>query len=158
MKFKHWIFIMDIETAIKQKKPFTTNRQKATVNLIYTYGWWMGVLRTFFKPFNLTTQQFNILRILKGAGKPLSTSEIRERMLDSNSDTTRIIDRMVRKDLVEKRVCPNDRRLVDVTLSISGEAVLEKVNSEMKSLDGRVSGLSETEAAALSNLLDKMRG
>ncbi len=149
---------MNIEKAIKQKRPFRSNRHKVTVNLIYTYGWWMAVLRSFFKPYKITTQQFNILRILKGADGPLSTSDIRERMLDSNSDTTRIIDRMVAKSLVVKKTCPQDKRLVDVTLSDKGMILLNRINENMPLLDRAIEHLSEDEAEELSRLLDKMRG
>lgn len=151
-------FLMKIEEAIKQKRPFRSNKQKATVNLMYTHGWWMSELRHFFKPFELTTQQFNILRILKGASAPLSTSDIRDRMLDAKSDITRIIDRMIKKGLVIKKTCSSDRRLVDVYMSKEGSQVLTQVNEKMEELDQKVSHLSESEAEQLSELLDKMRG
>ena len=149
---------MTIEEAIQQKKPFANHKQKVSVNLMYTYSWWISKSRAFFRSFDLTAQQYNILRILKGAGKPISTSVIRQRMLDKMSDTPRILERMLKKDLVHKQVCPRDRRLVDVTISQKGLNLLDMVNQKMNVLDGVLNNLNEEEAETLSRLLDKMRG
>ena len=115
---------MGIEKDINQVA-FRNNAQKATVNFIYTYNWLNEKMRYFFDREDITPQQFNILRILRGAGKPISTLQIRQRMLDKMSDTSRIVDRLVIKDLVKKNSCPNDKRLVDVSITEKGIKLLE---------------------------------
>src|SRR5215831_20447035 len=111
---------MSIEKDISQRK-FTSEFQKAMVNLVYTHNWMMEKMKVFFEKADLTTQQFNILRILRGAGEPLSTLQIRQRMLDKMSDTSRIVDRLIKKGLVKKNVCKADRRLVDVIITEKGK-------------------------------------
>src|ERR1700750_2486811 len=111
---------MSIEKDISQRK-FSTEYQKAMVNLIYTHNWMMERVKLFFEKMHLKSQQFNILRILRGAGQPLSTLQIRQRMLDKMSDTSRIVDRLLVKELVRKTVCKQDRRLVDIIISEKGK-------------------------------------
>ena len=95
--------MMGIEQEIHQQT-FRNTRQKAMVNLLYTYGWAIEQIKNFLAQEDITHQQFNILRILRGAHpNPLSTLQIRERMLDKMSDTSRIVDRLIVKDLVKKR-------------------------------------------------------
>ena len=108
---------MSIEIEIKQNIPFTDEREKALVNLIYTQNWLNHHLKLFFKPYDITPKQYNILRILRGTNRAMSTSEIRRRMLDKMSDISRIIDRMVKKQVVKKKICPSDKRLVDIEIT-----------------------------------------
>ncbi len=149
---------MKIEEAIRQKKPFRNPYQKAVVNLIFTTNWLTDHIRTHLKPFGITMQQYNVLRILRGAGKPISTSDIRDRLLDKMADTSRMVDRLCQKGLVIRSVCPGDKRLVDVTLSDAGEALLAKLDQQDDAMDKALQRLSETEAEQLSALLDKIRG
>ena len=149
---------MRIEEEIKQVKPFKSPHQKAAVNLMYTHGWLLEHMRNFFLPFGITVKQFNILRILNGAGQPISTSTIRERLIDKMSDTTRIINRMIDKELVEKKECKSDKRLVDITISSKGKKVLKQVDSKSADLDKMLKHLSSKESKQLNDLLDKMRG
>src|SRR5690606_30510293 len=102
--------LMSIENDIQQTH-FDNEYQKMNINIICTYNWMMQQSRRFFEKADLTMQQFNILRILRGAGKPLSTLQIRQRMLDKMSDTSRIVDRLIKKELAEKVVSRTDRRL-----------------------------------------------
>lgn len=148
---------MKIEEAIKQTKAFNSVYQKAGVNLMYTNSWYTAKLKSFFKSFGLTVKQYNILRILKGAGKPVSTSFIRERLLDKMSDVSRIIDRMYDKNLVNKEVCSNDKRLVDIGLTQVGEKKLTEVGDQAETMDNMFNALSIEEAELLNALLDKLR-
>ncbi|GAA4343282.1 MarR family winged helix-turn-helix transcriptional regulator [Flaviaesturariibacter amylovorans] len=149
---------MGIEQDIHQKK-FVSAKQKAMINLLYTYGWIMERVKHFLASEDITHQQFNILRILRGAApEPLSTLQIRERMLDKMSDTSRIVDRLVAKELVQKCTCPKDKRLVDVTISPKGLALLEKIDKEGDHIEEIMGRLSEAEATQLSNMLDQLRG
>ena len=106
---------------------------------------------------NLTQQQYNMLRILKGSPKPLSTLQIRERMLDKMSDTSRIVDRLVAKGLVEKKVNQLDKRLVDVIISIKGRELIEWMDNYAYEIDDVLKNLSVEEATQLNTLLDKAR-
>lgn len=149
---------MRIEDEIQQTKPFRSDYQKAAVNMLYTQGWIMEHMRKLFQPFDITVKQYNILRILKGAGKPISTSVIRERLIDKMSDTTRIIDRMLAKGLVEKNNCKSDKRLVDITISEKGIALLKKIEKKTKEMDRIFKALTLKETQELNFLLDKLRG
>ena len=147
---------MGIEKDISQAK-FRSEYQKATINLIYTFNWMNERLKTMLDQYDITPQQFNILRILRGAGKPISTLQIRQRMLDKMSDTSRIVDRLLKKGLVQKVVCEGDRRLVDVTISASGLALLERIDVHQDEMDSVFKNLDEEQAITLNNLLDKIR-
>jgi DNA-binding MarR family transcriptional regulator len=147
---------MSLEKDIQQPK-FRNEFQKTVINLIYTYNWITERSKLFFDKADITPQQFNILRILRGAGKPMSTLQIRQRMLDKMSDTSRIVDRLLKKSLVKKVVCKADRRLVDVTISEKGLALLEKLDGYNDEMDSMLAGLSEEEAKTLNFLLDKLR-
>jgi len=147
---------MSIEKDISQRK-FNSEFQKAMVNLMYTHNWMMERVKLFFDKTDLTPQQFNILRILRGAGQPLSTLQIRQRMLDKMSDTSRIVDRLIKKGLTKKVVCKSDRRLVDVTISEKGLKLLEKLDEMQPDLDAIIQSLNESEARDLNVLLDKIR-
>lgn len=148
---------MGIEKEIHQQT-FRNAGQKALVNLLYTYGWALEQIKCFVAQENITHQQFNILRILRGAHpEPLSTLQIRERMLDKMSDTSRIVDRLVLKGLVKKTICPTDKRLVDVVITAAGQDLLKRLDEGAEKMDAITNGLSQEEAEALSGLLDKLR-
>jgi DNA-binding MarR family transcriptional regulator len=147
---------MSLENDIQQTK-FRNEYQKAVINLIYTFNWLSEKNKQFFEKADITSQQFNILRILRGAGGPLSTLQIRQRMLDKMSDTSRIVDRLVKKELVKKVICKTDRRLVDVTISEKGLSLLKELDGYNDELDSIVGNISEEEAKTLNQLLDKMR-
>ena len=148
---------MSINKDIHQDK-FRNERHKATVNLLFTYGWMVERLKQFVAEEGITHQQFNILRILRGNyPTPLSTLTIRERMIDKMSDTSRIVDRLLSKSMVKKVVCKKDRRLVDVTITDKGLKLLEKLDKKQDDMDDILSNLSEKEASNLSRLLDKIR-
>ena len=147
---------MSIEKDINQQK-FRNEHQKSVINMIYTYNWMMEHVKNMLEKFDVTPQQFNILRILRGAGEPLSTLQIRQRMLDKMSDTSRIVDRLVKKSLVKKVVCESDRRLVDVTISPKGLELLNQSDTYEDEMDAIFQQLSETEAHTLNKLLDKIR-
>ncbi len=149
---------MGIEKEIHQQK-FRTQRQKALINLLYTYGWVIERIKNFLSQEDITHQQYNILRILRGAHpEPLSTLQIRERMLDKMSDTSRIVDRLILKELVQKTTCPKDKRLVDVVITEKGQALLRKLDNESNNVDMIMNSLTEEDAETLSRLLDKLRG
>jgi len=147
---------MRIEDEIKQKN-FKNEQQKVSINLLYTSNWLINKHKQFFKKHDLTPQQYNVLRILRGQHpKSISTSDIKRRMLDKNSDVSRIVDRLTSKQMVNKSTCPDDRRLVDVIISDSGLSLLNKMDPEVEQLNENIS-LSDDDAAKLNSLLDKLR-
>ncbi len=148
---------MGIDQDIKQAK-FSNPHQKAAINLIYTVGWMRDKTKCVFEAEDITAQQFNILRILRGSfPEPLSTLQIRERMLEKMSDTSRIVDRLIAKGLVKKITCKNDRRLVDVIITDKGKKLLERLDIRQDEIDRVLGNLSEKDANILSDLLDKIR-
>jgi DNA-binding MarR family transcriptional regulator len=147
---------MALENEINQLK-FRNEHQKSAINLIYTYNWITEKINKVFDEWDITSQQFNILRILRGAGQPLSTLQIRQRMLDRMSDTSRIVDRLLKKGLVKKTVCKMDRRLVDVIITEKGKKLLEKIDQYSDQMDSIMMNLTEEDAKTLNELLDKIR-
>lgn len=147
---------MGLEKDISQRT-FRNEYQKGIINLIYTYNWMNEKMKAFFEKDDITGQQFNILRILRGAGVPISTLQIRERMLDKMSDTSRIVDRLVLKGLAKKNVCKFDKRLVDVSISTKGKRLLEKIDADESQMDALLGNLSIAETKTLNDLLDKIR-
>ncbi len=149
---------MRIEEEIQSTK-FDDNYHKAVINLNYTYGWLNNILRAEFEKHNLTSQQFNALRILRGQyPKPATVNLIKERMLDKMSDASRIVDRLVQKGLVSRCTNNQDRRAVDIRISDTGLSILAKIDAEFKAKDIFKDHLTEEEAENLSDLLDKLRG
>jgi DNA-binding MarR family transcriptional regulator len=145
-----------IEDEIKQEK-FTSIHQKAVINLIYTSNWLQSKQHEFFKSFGITGQQFNILRILKGQyPKSISGTEIKSRMLDRNSDVSRLLDRLASKYLICRKTCPHDKRASDVLITDEGISLLKQISKTDK--HDAVLSLTDHEAAQLSDLLDRARG
>jgi DNA-binding MarR family transcriptional regulator len=147
---------MTLEKDINQQV-FRSEYQKAILNLIYTFNWVNEKINKRFEPFDITQQQFNILRILRGAGQPLSTLQIRQRMLDKMSDTSRIVDRLVKKGMVKKTISREDRRLVDVLLTDKGKKLLQSMDGMNEEMESIFKYLSIEEAKFLNVLLDKVR-
>lgn len=149
---------MNIETAIKQPK-FKTAAQRAVVNLLYTASWLQGELRSELLTFDISVQQFNILRILRGQkGKPASLKLLTERMLDKTSNTSRLIDKLVQKACVKRIACPDDRRKVEITLTDLG---LRTVNQAAHIVDQKTeqmtAHMSSDQLIQMSGLLDAIR-
>ncbi len=146
---------MSLEKDINQIK-FRNDYQKATLNIIYTCNWLQEQVKIFLEPKGITSQQYNILRILRGQS-PLSTLQIRERMLDKMSDTSRLVERLIKKGFVIKQSCQTDKRLVDVTITEKGLALLASLDTDTAGLDNLLSNLSQEESLLLNSLLDKIR-
>jgi DNA-binding MarR family transcriptional regulator len=148
---------MSIETDIKQnnfKSPYT----KAIVNILYTHSWLQSAQMEIFKPYDLTIQQYNVLRILRGQHpNPITVIAIIERMMDKMSNASRLVDKLLLKGLAVRTECPNDRRAVDVTITQKGLDLLAELDVLQDNWEKTLSNLSEEEALQLSSLLDKIR-
>lgn len=147
---------MDIEKEIQQSN-FRNEFQKLAINLMYTANWLNEKISRMLLKEEITQQQYNILRILRGSDHPLSTLQIRERMLDKMSDTSRIVDRLICKELVQKNACQSDKRLVDIVLTEKGLKLINKLDILDTQLDAILSGLDENEAVIANQILDKLR-
>lgn len=155
----HYLCSMSIETDIKQTTPFRTPYHRVLVNLIYTSNWVSNSQTQLLKPFKLTLQQYNVLRILRGQyPSPIKVADITERMLDKMSNASRLVDKVVAKKLVVRTECPSDRRAVDVIITDKGLELLTKLDVlQTEWADLQRSKLSEEDATSLSHLLDHLR-
>ncbi len=150
---------MILEKEIHQIKPFRNNYHKAAVNLIFTGKWMIQFHSDVFKKYNLTIQQYNILRILRGRNpEAITVKLIRERMLDRMSDASRIVELLRKKKLLERNINGESRRKVDVIITQKGLDLLEEIEQENDRMDKRLSVLNEEEIMLLNDLLDKVRG
>jgi DNA-binding MarR family transcriptional regulator len=148
---------MRLEEEIQQFK-FRNQRQKVMINLFYTYNVLSSRVQDFLKSEQLTMQQFNILRILRGQHpNPITNTMVKERMLDKNSDVTRIIDRLIREGLVSRVNCESDRRRVDITITQKGLDILSRLDAKSDEMDKIGHGLSEEESTIMNDMLDKLR-
>lgn len=148
---------MKIEEAIKQKA-FTSEYHRLMVNLLFTSSWLQSLQSKAFKSYDLTSQQFNVLRILRGQHpKPATVNLITERMIDKMSNASRLVDRLIDKQLVVRTTCPNDRRAVDVRITEAGLKLLEELDKTASSWEKPLHQLTEEEAHQLNELLNKLR-
>lgn len=148
-----------IEEAIQQPK-FKSSIHRVQVNVLYTSNWLNHRTMTSLKPYGLSLQQFNILRILRGrGGNPATVKLLTERMLDKMSNASRLVDKLKDKGLVDRLECASDRRRVDIMITEQGLEVLELASAAVTSqVDKPSQALTDEEANQLSKLLDKFRG
>lgn len=137
------------------KTTFPNNKVKALLNIIYTANWISSIQNDFFKPFGISPQQFNILRILRGAGKAISVQNIKDRMLERAPNATRLMDKLCAKKFINRIPCPEDRRVVHIEITKKGLELLNVIDKSFK--DDLLENLSDKEALQLSDLLDKIR-
>ena len=149
---------MRLEKHIHQNRKFRNEHHKSVVNLILTGNWVNEQMKNLIASTGITTQQYNILRILQGSTKPLTILQIRERMLDKMSDTSRLVDRLIQKELVVKKVNKIDKRLVDIYISAKGKRFLSSLEKIASSIDDIARNLNQKEARLLNQLLDKVKG
>lgn len=137
---------------------FENEKHRLRMNILYSSYWLADHITDFLKPFGITQQQFNALRILRAQfPEPISTKQLREKMIISNSDTSRLVDRLCQKGLVWKRPCPHDSRLIQAFIHDKGKELLTEIDKKMYLLDNVMSNITEEEAKTLNKLLNKMR-
>lgn len=146
-----------LEEEIKQSK-FQDEYQKAVLNLLFTGNWLSSIHKKFFDNYDLSMEQYNVLRILRGQHpRPCSIQTINERMLDKMSNVSRLVEKLRIKALIKRTTAKSDRRQVDVSISEKGLALLKNIDADIKNLQERFKTLTEAEAKSLNLLLDKMR-
>ncbi|NER13458.1 MarR family transcriptional regulator [Leptobacterium flavescens] len=133
---------------------------EAVFEIIRTGHWMTDSVSRELKEFGIYEPQFNVLRILKGArGKAVSVNDILDRMVQRSSNVTRIVDKLEAKGLVERTLCPDDRRKMDIVITKEGEALLKKLNRKVEALHKPMkNNLSQQEAETLKNLIKKLKG
>ena len=149
---------MKLEEEIKQRK-FRNEYHKLAVNILYTHSWLVNNQSELLKRFGLTGAQYNILRILRGQHpNPASINLLKERMLDKMSDASRLVERLLQKELVDRRICPDDRRRVEVSISTKGLTLLDEIDKYDTVSDKIFNQIDINDAKTINELLDKMRG
>ena len=148
---------MKLEQEIKQPK-FRNEYHKLAVNVLYTNGWLVNLYSNLFSKHDITSNQYNILRILRGQyPNPTTVNLLKERMLDKMSDASRLVERLRTKGFVKRDLCSKDRRCVDVIITDKGLYLLKEIDKLNDKHDSFLKNLSESEAKKLNNLLDKLR-
>ena len=149
---------MKIEQEIEQEN-FDSEQQRLLINIMFTGNQFTLLSSRMLKQFSLTTQQFNVLRILRGQkGNPISVKDMHGRMLDSTSNVSRLVDKLLAKNLITRVTCPNDRRKVELTIPKKGLQLLSEIDVFLKVIKKRLrSAITEDEAKIASRILDKFR-
>ncbi len=139
---------------------FETNQQMAIVNVLYTANWLKNIHGEDLKKFNITLQQYNILRILRGGKDWMAMNDVKSRMIEKSPNATRLADKLILADFIERKRCDVDRRVVFVKITSKGKKLLKTIDDENMLLpkDGFHQNLTSDEAKTLSELLDKLRG
>ncbi len=148
---------MNIESQIKTSK--LNSNKKAVISIIYTANFLMDEISAVLKPFDLSLQQFNVLRILKGRkDKPANLSFIQERMISKMSNTSRLVDKLIQKQLVKRTICEQNRRKVDIYITEKGKNLLNEVNEMVDRKEYEItSNLSVSQLNLISDLLNIIR-
>ena len=149
---------MKIEEAIQQST-FQDEYHKLHINILFTASWLTQLTTSILKPFNLSMQQFNILRILKGRRPESATVKyLTERMIDKMSNASRLVEKLKQKGFVERISCPEDRRRVNITITAAGLEIVEEASQVLQEeMTAKISKLSIEEAKMVSDILDKLR-
>lgn len=149
---------MSIEQDIKQEK-FSSEYDKAVVNILFTGSWLSNVNSSRLKIHEITPEQFNVLRILRGSHpKAMMLADITSRMIDKSSNCTRLVEKLRQKGMVKREICEGNRRQVDISITDKGLTVLKKIDQEESEWLATLKNISKTEAQELNRILDKLRG
>ena len=146
-----------IEEEIKQKK-FASEYQKMSINILFSASWLSSSFNQLLKPYNISQEQYNVLRILRGQHpSPCSIQTICERMIDHASNASRIVERLRLKNYIFRSECEADRRLVDIVITDDGLSFLSNLDVVIESWDNHLNSVTEAEAKELNRILDKLR-
>jgi DNA-binding MarR family transcriptional regulator len=149
---------MSLEQDIQQER-FPNEFEKAMVNVLFTSSWLYNINAGRLKPHDITPEQFNVLRILRGSHpKKLMLADITNRMLDKNSNATRLVEKLRQKGFVNREICENNRRQVDISITEKGLSTLKKIDLEQAQWLEQLKNISKSEAQELNRILDKLRG
>ena len=149
---------MGLEQEIRQTN-FKSENQKAALNILYTGNWLYSLNASYLKAYEITPEQYNVLRILRGSHpKPMMLADITCRMLDKNSNATRLVEKLRLKGMVKREICKSNRRQVDISITDKGLSLLMKIDRMSDNWQSALKNLTKTEAQQMNYLLDKLRG
>ena len=146
---------MKIDDILQTK--FKSPQQKAIINIRFTSNFLGNIQQNLMNQYDLTMPQFNILRILRGAGDAINVNTVKDRMIEKSPNTTRLMDKLIDKGLIERIRCEKDRRVVYVKISENGLAILSEIDKNIDVNTLINAGLTDEEANTLCDLLDKTR-
>lgn len=147
-----------LQHELKKKQPFEIPEQEAILNIVRTSDQFQNRFGRLFRQYGLTSSQYNILRILRGEGKPLPILEVASRMIQVVPAITGLIDRLEKQELVERKRCTEDRRVVYVAITASGLKLMKELDQPLNELHKRLIGhLAKSELRQLSDLLENAR-
>jgi DNA-binding MarR family transcriptional regulator len=146
-----------LEEDIRQQK-FASEYDKAVVNILYTGSWLYNLNASRFKPYDITPEQYNVLRILRGSHpKPMMLIDITSRMIDKSSNATRLVEKLRQKNLVKREICESNRRQVDIFITDKGLSLLKKIDADADQWLLKLKSITKAEASELNRILDKLR-
>jgi DNA-binding MarR family transcriptional regulator len=149
---------MSLEQDIQQER-FSNEFEKAALNILFTGSWLHNINSGRLKPHDITPEQYNVLRILRGSHpKKMMLADVTSRMLDRNSNATRLVEKLRQKSLVNREICENNRRQVDISITDKGMALLKKIDDEQAEWLNALKNITKTEAQEMNRILDKLRG
>ncbi len=150
---------MKLEDELKQTKPFKNELQKLVLNIGVTNCWLNASFSELLKPYDLSPQQYNVLRILKGKHPDAyCNQEITQRMIDKSSNSTRIVDKLLDKNLVLRVEDKKDRRLVNISITVAGLKLLDEIEVVQSANQNRFKNFDEAKAKLMNEWLDELRG
>ncbi len=148
---------MPLEQDIRQGK-FSNEHQKASINILYSGSWLYNINVAYLKKFDITPEQFNVMRILRGSHPtPMMLADITARMIDKNSNCTRLVEKLRQKGLVSREICKNNRRQVDISITNKGLQILKKIDVDTPDWTRTIEKITKAEAKELNRILDKLR-
>lgn len=149
---------MPLEKDVKQEK-FSNEYEKAAINILFTGSWLYNLNASRLKKYGITPEQFNVLRILRGSSpRPMMLADITSRMIDRSSNATRLVEKLRQKGLVEREICEDNRRQVDILITPKGTGLLAKIDKQMDKWSEILGTITKAEAQELNRILDKLRG
>lgn len=149
---------MSLEQDIQQEK-FNNEFEKAAINILFTSSWLYNINAGRLKPFDITPEQFNVLRILRGSHpKTMMLADVTCRMIDKSSNATRLVEKLRQKGLLKREICESNRRQVDISITDKGLNVLKKIDDKEAEWLTTLKNISKSDAQELNRILDKLRG
>lgn len=156
--FIHIFVFMSLEQSISQSK-FDSEQEKLMINVIYSANLLNLITSRLFKPYDLSPQQYNVLRILRGQkGKSIALMDIEHRMLDKSSNVSRLVDKLISKDLVNRSVSSKDRRRIEIIITSRGKSVLKEIDVILADMNSKINAIiSDDNAKQTNRILDQLR-
>ena len=154
----HIFVFMSLEQSISQSK-FDSEQEKLMINVIYSANLLNLITSRLFKPYELSPQQYNVLRILRGQkGESIALMDIEHRMLDKSSNVSRLVDKLISKDLVNRSVSSKDRRRIEIVITSRGLSVLKEIDVILADMNSKIKAIiSDDNAKQTNRILDQLR-